>query len=58
VNFTIELSIFRHPSLANVTKSKVSMRLIQFISRLLVSSLVILIAILFPAFDRVIVSIH
>ncbi|KAG2171796.1 hypothetical protein INT43_008176 [Umbelopsis isabellina] len=58
VNFTIELSIFRHPSCANINKSKITMRLIQLISRLLVSSLVVLIAILFPAFDRVIVSVH
>jgi amino acid permease len=56
VNFTIELSIFRHPAFASFTKSKFAMRLVQFVSRLLVSSLVIIIAILFPAFDRVIVS--
>jgi vesicular inhibitory amino acid transporter len=56
VNFTIELSIFRHPALGSITKSKLSMRLVQFVTRLLVSSVVVLIAILFPAFDRVIVS--
>ncbi|CAO3662369.1 unnamed protein product [Umbelopsis ramanniana] len=54
VNFTIELSIFRHPSFSSLTKNKFAMHLVQFISRLLVSSLVIVIAILFPAFDRVI----
>jgi vesicular inhibitory amino acid transporter len=58
VNFTIELSIFRHPALGSITKSKLSMRLVQFVTRLLVSSVVVLIAILFPAFDRVIVSTH
>jgi hypothetical protein len=56
VNITIELSIFRHPAFSSLTRSKLSMRLVQFVSRLLISSLVVLIAILFPAFDRVIVS--